>query len=86
MNPTPDWPGLNAVIHHTLRRHTMISVERAAKRLRIRPHDVCLWAQDHGIALEVSPAGFFIEEAAIESALTHRPIASRPRQQRTGKQ
>ena len=86
MNHIPDWPGLNAVIHHTLRRHAMIPVEQAAKRLRIRPHDLCLWAQAQGIALHVGPVGFLIEEAAIESALTHRPFASRPRQQRTGKQ
>ena len=86
MNHTPDWPGLNAVIHHTLRRHAMIPVEQAAKRLRIRPHDVCLWAHAQGIALHVGPTGFLIEEAAIESAVTHRPVASRPRPQRTGKQ
>jgi len=86
MNQQPNWPGLNAVIHHTLRRHTLVPVELAAKRLRIRAHDVCLWAQEQGIALHVGSAGFLIEEAAIESALSHRPTASRPRHQRTGKQ
>jgi hypothetical protein len=86
MNQLPDWPGLSAVIHHTLRRHAMIPVEQAAKRLRIRPHDVCLWAKEQGIVLHVSPAGFLIEEAAIESALTYRPVASRTRQLRSGKQ
>jgi hypothetical protein len=54
--------------------------------LRIRAHDVCLWAQAQGIAVHVGSAGFLIEEAAIESALSHRPTASRPRHQRTGKQ
>jgi len=86
MNELPDWPGLSAVIHHTLRRRAMIPVEQAAKRLRIRPHDVCVWAQEQGIVLHVSPAGFVIEEAAIESALTHRSVASRPRRLRTGRQ
>lgn len=86
MTQQPTWPGLNAVIHHTLRRDTLVPVELAAKRLRIRPHDVCVWAHEHGIALHVGKAGFLIEEAAIECALTHRPIASRLRHLRTGKQ
>ncbi|MFM2031671.1 MAG: hypothetical protein RLZZ297_436 [Chloroflexota bacterium] len=86
MNPTPEWPGLSAVIHHTLYRHTLIPVEQAARRLRIRPHDVCVWAREQGIALHVSTGGFLIEAAAIESALTFRPVASRIPELRTGKQ
>jgi hypothetical protein len=86
MNHQPEWPGLNAVIHHTLRRHALVPVEVAATRLRIRAHDVCVWAHAQGIALHVGSAGFLIEEAAIESALSHHPAASRPRHQRTGKQ
>lgn len=86
MTHTPDWPGLSAVIHHTLRRHAMLPVEHAARRLRISPHDVCVWARECGIPLHVSPSGFLIEEAAVESALSFRPVASRIPTLRTGKQ
>ena len=32
MNNDTAWPGLNAVIHHTLRHHTRITVAEAAQR------------------------------------------------------
>lgn len=85
MNNDTAWPGLNAVIHHTL-RHTRITVAEAAQRCRISQTQLCQWAQSQGIPLHVSQSGFMIDEAAIESALSHRSWQSRPRHQRTGKQ
>ena len=86
MNNDTAWPGLNAVIHHTLRHHTRITVAEAAQRCRISQTQLCQWAQAQGIPLHVSLHGFMIDEAAIESALSHRSWQSRPRHQRTGKQ
>ena len=86
MNNDAAWPGLNAVIHHTLRPHLRISVAEAAQRCRISQIHLCQWAQIHGIPLHLTPHGFMIDEATIESALSHRSWQSRPRNQRTGKQ
>lgn len=86
MNNDTAWPGLNAVIHHTLRHHTRISVAEAAKRCRISPQQLCQWAHQHGIPLYVTDYGFVIDEAVVESALSHRSWQSRPRHQRTRKQ
>lgn len=77
MNTHPQWPGLSAVIHHTIHRHNRIAVAEVAETLGIPSEVICQWAQTHGITLYDSASGIMIERAAIDSALTRRSPQSR---------
>ena len=82
MNTHTNWPGLNAVIHHTLRRQELETITAAAQRCHISPAQLCDWARQQGIPLHVSLQGFLIEKAAVDSALCRRSPQSRTRSNR----
>ena len=82
MNNNTNWPGLSAVIHHTLRRHELEPITTAAQRCHISQAQLCDWAREHGIPLQVSPHGFLIETAAVDSALNRRSPQSRTKSKR----
>ena len=79
MNTQPQWPGLSAVIHHTIHRHTLISLDAAAQHMQLPVEVISRWAAAHGISIQQTPAGRMIAMADIESALTRRSPHSRPR-------
>lgn len=79
MNTQPQWPGLSTVIHHTIHRHTLISLDAAAHRMQLPVEILCHWAVAQGISIHQTPAGRMIAMADIESALTRRSPHSRPR-------
>ncbi|MEY2846923.1 MAG: hypothetical protein RL076_2469 [Chloroflexota bacterium] len=79
MNTQPQWPGLSAVIHHTIYRHTLITIEDAAMHLHVPVTTLSQWAHTHGITIHQTPAGAMIATADIESAVTRRSPHSRPR-------
>lgn len=82
MNTHTNWPGLSAVIHHTLRRQELEPITAAAQRCHISPAQLCDWARQQGIPLHVSLQGFLIEKAAVDSALCRRSPQSRPQTKR----
>lgn len=79
MNTQPQWPGLSAVIHHTIYRHTLITIEAAATHLHVPVTTLSQWAHTHGITIHQTPVGAMIATADIESAVTRRSPHSRPR-------
>ncbi|MFM7678304.1 MAG: hypothetical protein ACKO83_05595 [Roseiflexaceae bacterium] len=79
MNTTPQWPGLSAVIHHTIYRHSLITIDAAAQRLHLPVAILWQWAATHGIPMHQTADGVLIATADIESALTRRSPQSRPR-------
>ena len=86
MTNNTDWPGLNAVIHHTLQRQALESITAAATRCHISPAQLCDWARQQGIPLHVSLQGFLIEKAAVDSALSRRSPQSRTHTKRKYRQ
>lgn len=78
MSTHTPWPGLSAVIHHTVHRHTRVALDEVAHTLGMPVATLCAWATAHGIPLYQTAAGLMVERAVIDSALTRRSPQSRP--------